>query len=100
MELVMAIRKHRLNPNKVMVLLLYGSYGCVTSASGRVGHLKMKIGEFARLIRVPNSRLREYLEWLNHWEFITDLQLSHGEAVFQVTPPALFMEESDGRTKV
>lgn len=50
----------------------------------------MRIGEFARLIRVPNSRLKSYLEWLSYWGFISDLEFTHGRAEFKITFPPLF----------
>jgi len=87
------LRKHRLNPSKVMLLLLYGNYQFVHSGE-EPGKVLVEIGPFARLIRVPNSRLKEYLEWLNHWSYISNLEFSYGKASFEITPPTRFAQVS------
>lgn len=79
--------KHRLNPSKVLISILYGSYSSVHNEEGDV---RIEIGPFARLIRVPNSRLKEYLAWLASWDYISNLETNKKYATFTVSRPNLW----------
>lgn len=78
------IRRHKLNPFKVMMVLLYESHDYIRWSDSRVTVLN---GPLARRLKVPNSRLREYFEWLAHWEYISDLEFSYGKSQFQIQMP-------------
>lgn len=80
------VRRHRLNPFKVLCLVLYGNYEFLLV--GQDGLISIENSPFARILRVPNCRLREYLEWLAHWGYIRDLDTdTYGISKFRVTPP-------------
>ena len=86
------IIKHRLNPSKVMLALLYGSYSSIQNDGGLIS---MDIGPFARLLRVPNSRLKEYLTWLEKWEYLSNLKLNQTTAKFCIKQPRLWETYAD-----
>lgn len=77
-------RKHRLNPFKVLCLLLYGEFDFMTYQDGAT---HVEVGPFARHIRVKNDRFKEYLQWLETYGYITDLELGYGVAQFRISPP-------------
>jgi len=77
-------RRHRQLPFKVMCLLLYGDCDFITWDGTRVEVIN---GPLARTLRVPNSRLREYLEYLQVWDYIEELDFSYGRSTFRVCPP-------------
>jgi len=80
------VRKHRLNPFKVLCVLLYGECSFVTWTE--LGIVEVRNGPFARLLRVPNYRLKEYLEWLAHWSYITELDTdTYGISTFRISIP-------------
>ena len=88
----MASRQQRLNPSKLLVLLLYGTYPyCdVTQFGGAAKKLTLQVGKFARLMRVRNSNIVEYLQWLEEMGFITVVELSNKEATVIIEIPTLF----------
>ena len=49
--------------------------------------MELRNGPMARFVRVPNSRLREYLQWLEDWNYIEELDFSYGKSTFKVVPP-------------
>lgn len=69
----MAIRKNRLNPFKVLCTLLYSDLEYIhwDKLTCRV-----PVGKLARQLRVPNSRLKEYFAWLEHWRYLRDVDTS------------------------
>ena len=88
----MAVRRHRLNPFKLLCLVLYGDYDFVSWAAE--GQVELRNGPMARLMRVPNSRLKEYLEWLSHWNYIESLETDeYGVSRFQVNVPARWSDK-------
>ena len=88
----MASRQQRLNPSKLLVLLLYGTYPyCDVTAFGEdAKKLTLKVGKFARLMRVRNSNIVEYLQWLDEMGFITVVEASAKEATVILCTPTLF----------
>ena len=74
-------RRDRLNPYKILCILLYQARPDVVWQEDIV---LIKTGPFARSLRVPSSRLREYLSWLEEYGFISDLQLKYGRAIFAI----------------
>ena len=81
------IRRHKLNPFKVMMVLLYEEHPYI-SWDGQV--VTVKNGPLARRLKVPNSRLREYFEWLHHWKYIDSLSFVYGQSSFSIVlPPQL-----------
>lgn len=74
----------KLHPFKLLVLLIYGTY---SNVQWREGSVKMKIGPMARLIGVPNSRLKEYLSDLARMGYLQDLDLGYGVATFTIRLP-------------
>lgn len=81
------IRRHKLNPFKVMMVLLYESHDYIRWSDKRV---TVRNGPLARRLKVPNSRLREYFEWLAHWNYIEGLTFVYGKSSFEIViPPQL-----------
>jgi hypothetical protein len=89
------IRRHKLNPFKVMMVLLYEDHPYISWDNTQV---LVKNGPMARRLKVPNSRLREYFEWLDHWKYIHDLSFSHGKSQFKITKPPQFKNLVDEET--
>jgi len=79
-------RRHRLNPFKILVLLLYGDHSFVLWADdGQTATLY--IPDFARFLRVPGDRFREYLVWLQDGGYLSMLNSARGFATVRLTPP-------------
>lgn len=85
-----SLPKHRLNPFKVLCLLLYGTYDFV-SWNGL--EAEIQVGPFARHIRVKNDRFKEYLQWLETYGYVLDLKLGYGVARLRVLPPERLTHE-------
>lgn len=87
-------RKSRLNPSKLLVMLLYGSYPYleVEYLSNDSRCLTLEIGKFARLMRVKNAHISEYLQWLEEMGFLTITACSPRTISVVLTKPQLFME--------
>jgi hypothetical protein len=62
--------RHRLNPYKVLAILLYSRVAPVIRLGGE-GQVVVRIGPLARLLHVPNARLHEYIKWLEKHNFLT-----------------------------
>lgn len=75
----------KLHPFKIVCLLLYGSHSTVTWEGG--GYLEMKLGPWAKMLGVPNDKLRVYLEDLQRMRYIAGLTFSYGRANFRLLPP-------------
>ena len=88
-------RQHRLNPSKLLVLFLYGDYPymSVEHKSDDVKKVTIRIGGFAKLMRVRNSHILEYLEWLEQMGFITITGVTKKTATLVLSPPTLFRAE-------
>lgn len=94
----MVSRKTRLNPSKLLVLLLYGTYPYldVKDFSNNSKKLILDVGKFARLLRVRNSDIVEYLTWLEQMSFITIIEVSNKKATVIITLPTLFIPVNQG----
>lgn len=81
--------KRRLNPNKILVLLLYGDYAFVERKGN--GRVRIRTGALARFVRVPNARLKEYILWLESpCGLVRDVEIYHGYIELTVKYPRLF----------
>jgi len=85
-------RRDRLNPYRIMCLLLYSDHDCVTWHN-KEGRVTVQAGPFARILRVPSSRLREYLSWLEQYGFIDELSFKYGESSFKIRMPDNLKEQ-------
>jgi len=85
-------RRHKVNPLKIMCILLYGEHEFVRWEGSTTTIMN---GPMARHVRVPNSRLREYLRWLEAAGYITELDMTYGSSTFQVVPPPA-LERANG----
>jgi hypothetical protein len=85
-------RKTRLNPSKLLVLLLYGTYPYldVEAVDGGSKRLTMTIGKFANLMRVRKDHIMEYLAWLEEMNFITIIKKSKDKTTLILDTPTLF----------
>jgi hypothetical protein len=85
-------RKNRLNPSKLLVLLLYGTYPYldVESTEGSSKRLTMHVGKFAKLMRVRNAHIIEYLGWLEQMNFITIVNQDRYTITIVLDTPTLF----------
>jgi len=86
-------RQQRLNPSKLLVLLLYGHYPYMETETRKESDIKrvtIKIGGFARLMRVRNAHIVEYLEWLEQMGFLTITKRTKRTATLIIEEPTLF----------
>lgn len=89
-------RKHRLNPMKLLTLLLYGDYpyleylGSQPSGAARIS---IKPVSFAKLLRVRTSHIHEYLEWLESQSYIDLISAEKQAVTLVVNRPRLFRED-------
>ncbi len=67
-------------------MLLYGTYKCV-ERNGTAGMLRT--GEMAQLLRVPNSRVKEFMEFLLERGFLSELIITHGYMSFVLVSPGI-----------
>lgn len=88
-------RQHRLNPSKLLVLLLYGTYPYldVEEVSPIYKRLTLNIGKFARLMRVKNIHIVEYLEWLESMGYLTIVGPVDKHISVMISVPTLFVRE-------
>lgn len=82
------IRRHRQNPMKVLVILLYARHTWITNQGG--GRVKVSLAPLSRLLRVPSSRLREYLEWLEQLGYLEELRIARTTATVTIRRPTLW----------
>ena len=87
-------RKSRLNPSKLLVMLLYGTYPYleVGYLSNDSRCLTLEVGKFARLMRVKNIHITEYLQWLEEMGFLTITACSPRTISVVLSKPGLFVE--------
>lgn len=87
-------RKNRLNPSKLLVLLMYGTYPYldVTHIDKDSKQLCLDIGGFGRLLRVKNQHIVEYLVWLESMNYITILSKDNKKVTIVLDMPLLFRE--------
>lgn len=78
-------RKRRLNPYKVLCLVIYGNYEFITWNG--IDKVELRLGPLARLIQIQNYRLKDYLYWLQDFGYIEDLKYDYGKAWFRVIVP-------------
>lgn len=77
-----------------MMVLLYEQHPYINWSDKRV---VVRNGPLARRLKVPNSRLREYFEWLAHWKYIDKLKFEYGKSTFEVVmPPQLASLQING----
>ena len=85
-------RKSRLNPSKLLVLLMYGSYPYldVRTFSPNIQELVLDIGSFSRLMRVKKIHIAESLEWLDAMGYISLIEIDNKKATVLISTPPLF----------
>lgn len=85
-------RKTRLNPSKLLVLLMFGSYPYVevTSLSSGSKKLTLTIGKFAKLMRVRNAHIVEYCQWLEQMNFIDIVSIDKTTVELIIYIPPMF----------
>jgi len=66
-------------------MLLYGEYAFVSVIGA--GQRQLHIGPMARLLRIPNSRVRDYLEFLKARDLLIDLAFTRGLATLTLKFP-------------
>lgn len=70
---------------------MFGDYPWLQSKTR--GLLSLSLGDMARDMRVSRSRLREQLEWLAEWNYVTELTFQGRSASLRLsTPPNLDYE--------
>lgn len=78
-------RQRKLNPYRVLCVILFADTDFITWTSPEVA--TVKLGPLSRSLGLPNYRVREYLLWLEHNQYIANLDLSYGQADFSVLMP-------------
>lgn len=76
--------KERLHPYRVLTIMLYGELDCLTRLGK--GRVRVRIGPLARILRVPNHRLKDYISWLGDRGLVSEVDHEFGYA--SVTIPA------------
>ena len=64
---------------------MYGDFECVEWLSAT--KVKVKSGQFARMLNIPSDKFRDHLVWLNDEGFIKNLDKDYGVAFFNVVYP-------------
>jgi hypothetical protein len=64
--------------------MIWGRYSYVEWMGNTI---EVEIGPMARLLRVPNSRLKEYLQWLETNGYIESLIFTRGRASMDINLP-------------
>ena len=87
-------RKTRLNPSKLLVLLMFGSYPYVQVKPLDNGSRKLSvtIGKFAKIMRVRNAHIVEYCQWLEKMNFVDILSIDETTIELIMYIPPLFVE--------
>lgn len=75
----------KLQPYRLLTCILYGDYSFVEWKSST--RVKIRNGAFSRMLRVSNSKVREYLRYLQDLGYFSDLNTDHGWAEFTVRFP-------------
>lgn len=83
-------RQLKLNPFKVLCLILYGSYDFIVWEED---YAEISIGPFARLLQVKNDRLKEYLQWLHSFEYLNEVHFVRGTAFIRLRIPERLIDE-------
>jgi hypothetical protein len=80
--------RHRLNPFKVLVLLLYGDYSWLRR--GPDGTVSFRNSDMCRILRVSSSRFREYLTWLHTGRYISEFSMTPmGRSTLRLRAPQI-----------
>lgn len=89
-------RKTRLNPSKLLVLLMYGTYPYVfvETHSNDSKKLTLTIGKFAKLMRVRNAHIVEYCQWLEKMGYIIITNITDDKITVILSIPPLFNGEA------
>jgi hypothetical protein len=89
-------RKKRLNPSKLLVLLLYGTYPYleVEAIDGVSKRLTLHIGKFAKLMRVRKEHIQEYVSWLETMGFLVVTGQDRYHITVIVDIPLLFKDRA------
>ena len=75
---------NKINPYKILVLLLYHDYSWAIWDCDRC---TIQTPKLARLLGKSSYRIREYIKWLQEKGYIYDLSLNIGTLSFTVTEP-------------
>lgn len=77
--------KNRLQPYKLLALLLYGNYEWAVWRSPDT--VEVKTGPLSRLIGVSYGKLREHIDWLVARGYLTYAATDHGKGLLVVRRP-------------
>lgn len=77
--------KTRLHPFRVLALLLYGEQEYIINRGNCM--VEARVGPMARALRVPNYRLKEYVDWLQKADYVSDITHSNGSFTVKLKKP-------------
>ena len=80
-------KKKRLNPYKLLTILLYGDHEFIDWSQGPPEQVVILTGPMSRLLGVQPDALREYLEYLEHFGYLHGYERMRGKARFSVRVP-------------
>lgn len=72
--------RNKLGPYRLLVMLMYGKYEFVDGGT-------LRTGPMARLLRIPNSRVKEYMEFLYLRGFLSAITTQHGSISYKICKP-------------
>lgn len=83
-------RQRRLTPFKLLTFILYGDFEFIHWSSTEI--VTVQIGPMARLLGIPNYRIRDYLRWLAEFGYLENLELSYGKAISRIARPTPYKD--------
>lgn len=75
----------KMHPFRILVMVLYSNADWVTN--DEYGRVTVQTSPLARVIRVTNTKLRDYFIWLEEVGYLKNLVLSYGTIQFSIQPP-------------
>ena len=78
-------RKRKVNQFLVLAMLLYGKHASVKWTGPRSCSIKSNV--FGRAIGMTTTRLRQHLEWLKRFRYLTELDIQHAVITCTITDP-------------
>lgn len=74
----------KLHPFRILVCLMYHNYPWLHWEYDRC---RFELASMAKLLNVRHGRFREYMDWLQRQQYITELSIEKGTVSCTVIPP-------------
>lgn len=89
-------RRRKLMAFMILSMLLYGKHSSVVWTGPHSCIIRTRV--FAKAVGTHSHNMRQYMEWLKRFKYLTDLRISHGSIECTLAPPvarAVLFEETD-----